>query len=156
MAIFHRLAACVCASLALSSCQTVDKYMPTLHSYGIYKLDINQGNYITQDMVEKLKIGQTTTQVRTILGTPLLADPFHVDRWDYIYRYTRQDKLIERREFRVFFTDQKLARWEGDELPQSATELNRIAAERSLGQPPASDERSLWQRFLDMFKRDGT
>jgi outer membrane protein assembly factor BamE len=150
----RRLAACALAALALSSCQTVDKYMPQWRSFGVYKLDINQGNYLTQDMVDKLKVGMTTAQVQSTLGTPLLADPFHADRWDYIYRYTRQDKVIERREFRVYFVDSKLARWEGDEAPQSAMELNRIAAERSIGKMPSADDKNIFQRFLDIFKRE--
>jgi outer membrane protein assembly factor BamE len=151
---FRRLAACAFAALALSSCQTVDKYMPQWRTFGVYKLDINQGNYLTQDMVDKLKVGMTTAQVQSTLGTPLLADPFHADRWDYIYRYTRQDKVIERREFRVYFVDSKLARWEGDEAPQSAMELNRIAAERSIGKMPSADDKNIFQRFLDIFKRE--
>ncbi len=124
--------------------------LPTWRSFGVYKLDINQGNYITQDMVEKLKVGMSAPQVQSVLGTPMLADPFHADRWDYLYRYTRQDKVIESREFRVFFADQKLARWEGDEVPRSAVELNRIATERSLGKP-VEDDRGFFQRFLDIF-----
>lgn len=140
--------------LMLASCQTFDNFLPQLRSFGVYKLDINQGNYLTQDMVAKLKVGMTTAQVQGALGTPLLADPFHADRWDYIYRYTRQDKLIERREFRVYFADAKLARWEGDETPQSAAELNHLAAERSLGKPPEPQERSWYDRLLGVFKRD--
>jgi len=128
--------------------------MPQWRSFGVYKLDINQGNYLTQDMVDKLKVGMTTAQVQSTLGTPLLADPFHADRWDYIYRYTRQDKVIERREFRVYFVDSKLARWEGDEAPQSAVELNRIAAERSIGKMPSAEDKNIFQRFLDIFKRE--
>jgi outer membrane protein assembly factor BamE len=149
----RRLMACVVATAALSSCQTIDNYMPQWRTFGVYKLDINQGNYLTQDMVDKLKVGMTTAQVQSTLGTPLLADPFHAERWDYVYRFTRQDKLVERREFRVFFVDSKLARWEGDEAPQSAIELNRIAAERSLGKPP-TDDRGFMQRFFDIFKRE--
>ena len=52
-------------------------------------------------------------------------DPFHDNRWDYIYEFTRQGTVAERREFRVYFVDDKLARWEGDEMPASPVELNR-------------------------------
>ena len=149
----RRCLSCAAAALALSSCQTMDSYMPSWRNFGVYKLDINQGNYLTQDMVDKLKVGMTEVQVQQALGTPMLADPFHADRWDYIYRFTRQDKLVESREFRVYFVDNKLARWEGDEVPRSAAELNRIAAERSLGQPPA-DDRSWWDKFIGIFHRN--
>jgi outer membrane protein assembly factor BamE len=151
---FRRLAACALAALALSSCQTADKYMPQWRSFGVYKLDINQGNYLTQDMVGKLKVGMTTAQVQSTLGTPLLADPFHADRWDYIYLYSRQGREVERREFRAYFVDSKLARWEGDEVPQSAMELNRIAAERSIGKMPSADDKNVFERFFDIFKRE--
>ena len=150
----RRLAACALAALALSSCQTVDKYVPQWRSFGVYKLDINQGNYLTQDMVDKLKVGMTADQVQAALGTPMLADPFHAERWDYIYRFTHQDKLVENREFRVYFVDKKLARWEGDELPRSAIELNRIAAEKSLGMPPPADDKGWFDRIRGIFKRD--
>lgn len=151
---FRRLTVCALAALALSSCQTFDKYMPQWRTFGVYKLDINQGNFLTQDMVDKLNVGMSMEQVQSALGTPLLADPFHAERWDYIYRYTRQDKLIENREFRVYFADKKLARWEGDEVPQSAAELNRVAAERTLGKVPSADDKGFLQRFFDIFRRD--
>ena len=52
-----------------------------------YRIDVRQGNYVTQDMVAQLKPGMTREQVRFVLGTPLVADVFHSDRWDYIYRF---------------------------------------------------------------------
>ena len=50
-----------------------------------YKIDVQQGNFLDQEMVAKLKPGMTRSQVRFLLGTPLIADPFHPDRWDYVY-----------------------------------------------------------------------
>lgn len=119
---------------------------------GVYKLDINQGNYITQDMVDKLREGQTKQQVRLILGTPLLVSAFRDNRWDYVYEYTRQGKKVEHRKFSAYFADDKLARWEGDELPVSAAQLNRIAADRALAPQPGPGDKSPWERFLDVFK----
>ncbi len=52
-----------------------------------YKIDVQQGNVLTQDMVAQLKPGQTREQVRFILGSPLIADIFHRQRWDYVYRF---------------------------------------------------------------------
>ena len=74
-------------------------------------------------MVDKLKEGQNKQQVRLILGTPLLVSAFRDNRWDYLYEYTRQGKKIEHRKFSAYFVDDKLARWEGDELPVSAAQL---------------------------------
>ncbi|MDR0770060.1 MAG: outer membrane protein assembly factor BamE [Burkholderiales bacterium] len=119
----------------------MNTYLPDVRQLGVYRMDINQGNYLTQDMVEKLKAGQTRLQVRTMLGTPLMASTFHADRWDYVYSYTKNGKEIERRQFVVFFKDDKLERWEGDEAPVSQVELNRIAGARALPiEPSAYDE----------------
>ncbi len=127
------------AALLLHGCSTWRDYAPDVSRLGVYKLDINQGNYITQDMVEKLKEGQNKQQVRLILGTPLLVSAFRDNRWDYLYEYTRQGKKIEHRKFSAYFVDDKLARWEGDELPVSAAQLNRIAADRALAPQPGAE-----------------
>jgi outer membrane protein assembly factor BamE len=130
----------------------VDTYFPKLRSLGVYQLDINQGNYLSQDMVDKLKVGQTRVQVRQVLGTPLLTSPFRPDRWDYIYEFTHQGLVVEHRTLTLYFVDDKLARWEGDEMPASVAELNRVAASRTASEAGWSDERCWWQKFLDVFK----
>jgi outer membrane protein assembly factor BamE len=140
------------AALLLHGCSTWRDYAPDVSRLGVYKLDINQGNYITQDMVDKLKEGQNKQQVRLILGTPLLVSAFRDNRWDYLYEYTRQGKKIEHRKFSAYFVDDKLARWEGDELPVSAAQLNRIAADRALAPQPGTGEKGPWERFLDVLK----
>jgi hypothetical protein len=63
--------------------------------------------------------------VRTALGTPLLTDPFHASRWDYVYLFQRQGRTLEHRQFTVYFVDDKLARWEGDEMPPPLAETAR-------------------------------
>jgi outer membrane protein assembly factor BamE len=141
------LALAVCAT---TGCATADQYMPTWRSLGVYKIDINQGNYLSQDMVDKLKVGMTQTQVRQVLGTPLVASPFRPDRWDYVYEYTRQGRVAEHRNFTVWFADAKVARWEGDAMPESVLELNRSASAKAL--PSAAPaEKTAWDRFLDVF-----
>jgi len=55
----------------------------------VHKLDIQQGNVVTQEMVDKLRPGMTRAQVRYVLGTPLVTDSFHQDRWDYFYSYKK-------------------------------------------------------------------
>jgi len=150
--ILRRLLACAAASLALAGCQTMETYLPAIQSFGVYKMDINQGNYITQDMVDRLKVGQNRQQVRVALGTPLVHSAFRDNRWDYVYEYTRHGKVVEHRQFTVFFVDDKLARWEGDEMPKSVAELNRAAAERRLGKMPQPDDPGLMGWFVDLFK----
>ena len=123
-------------------------------SLGVYKIDINQGNYLSQDMVDKLKVGMTRQQVRLVLGTPLVTSAFRDNRWDYVYEFSRQGKLREHRQFTVWFADDKLARWEGDEMPQSVVELNRSATDKALQGAPKDDERSFLDRIKSIFKKD--
>ena len=136
-----------------AGCATVDTYAPTLRSFGVYKLDINQGNYISQDMVDKLKVGQSRQQVRLILGSPLVVTIFRDDRWDYTYLFNRQGRTVEQRNFSVYFVDEKVARWEGDEAPPSATELNREAAARTAHEMKWGEQRSWWDSILDVFRQ---
>ena len=136
-----------------AGCATVDTYLPTLRSFGVYMLDINQGNYLSQDMVDKLKVGQTKVQVRQLLGTPLVVSLFRDSRWDYVYEFTRQGRVRDHRTFTVYFVDDKLARWEGDEMPASIAELNKSAAAITAGEESWSDPRSWWEQFLDLFKQ---
>jgi outer membrane protein assembly factor BamE len=113
--------ASICAvgiALVLAGCT----WFPNI---GVYKLDVNQGNFITQDQVDKLKVGLTPPQVRLALGTPLLTDPFHASRWDYIYSFERNGHVLEQRQFTVYFVNDKLARWEGDEAPPPPAEVAR-------------------------------
>ena len=133
-------------TLMLAACS----WVPRL---GVYKLDINQGNYITSDQVEKLKVGQTRQQVRAVLGTPMLADAFHANRWDYPYEFNRLGRTLEHRQFTVYFVDDKVARWEGDEMPQSAQDLNRVAATRSLPEDPYGQDAGIIGKIIDMLKK---
>ena len=137
--------------LLTSGCATFDRYVPTWRSLGVYKMDINQGNYLSQDMVDKLKVGMTQPQVRQVLGTPLIASPFRTDRWDYVYEYTKQGQVLEHRNFTVYFADGKVTRWEGDKLPETVVELNQSAAQKALPSN-APGEKTFWQRLLDVFR----
>ena len=141
------------AAFAVTGCSTVDEYMPTLRSFGVYKLDINQGNYLSQDMVDKLKVGQTKTQVRQLLGSPLLVSPFRENRWDYVYEFTKQGQVITHRTFTAYFVDDKLARSEGDEMPASQADLNREALAHTSSEERWGAERSWWDSILDIFKK---
>jgi outer membrane protein assembly factor BamE (lipoprotein component of BamABCDE complex) len=144
-------AAAVCA-VALAGCQTLSTYMPAIEQIGVYKLDINQGNYLAQDQVDRLKVGQTPQQVRQILGTPLVQSPFRPDRWDYVYEYKKQGRALEHRNFAVYFVDGRLARWEGDEMPMSVAVLNREAAAKTLKPDPSAEDRGIFAWFWDLFK----
>jgi outer membrane protein assembly factor BamE len=100
----------VTSSLLLTGCSVVNFLTP-------HKIDIPQGNEITANQVELLRVGMTRAQVRFVLGTPLLTDPFHKDRWDYIFRDSRAGVVRESHDFKVFFNDNSLVRWEGTYFP---------------------------------------
>ena len=80
----------------------------------LYKLDVQQGNIITQEMVDKLNPGMSKSQVRFVLGTALIDDVFHKNRWDYVYRLVQHGNLVEEYKLTVFFEDDKLIRTVGD------------------------------------------
>src|SRR6478672_9103806 len=126
------------ALLALSACS----YIP---HFGVYKLDINQGNFITQDMVEKLRPGMTKSQVRLVLGTPLVIDVFHADRWDYVYHKAASGKVDEQRRFSVYFEKDTLSRWEGDQAPPGVT----YKASTSGTAPTAPEEKGFFRDLLN-------
>ncbi len=144
--------ATLCALLiALAGCATIENYAPLIKQMGVYKLDINQGNFISQDMVDKLKNGMPRQQVRLILGTPLVTSAFRDNRWDYVYEYQRDGRVREHRQFTVYFKDDVLARWEGDEMPASVADLNRAAAARALPEDP--DDGGVVGKIIDFFKK---
>lgn len=104
----------ICVAL-LTGCARFS--VPILPGLSPYRMEVQQGNYVTQDMVAKLKPGMTRNQVKFALGTPLIADPFHNDRWDYVYVLQRQGRTVEQRRIVVVFKDDKLDRIEGDVVP---------------------------------------
>lgn len=82
-----------------------------------YRIDIRQGNYVSQDMIEQLKLGMTPDQVRYVLGTPLLVDTFRTDRWDYVYLFVPGKGEPVKRAISVYFENDVLVRLEGDIAP---------------------------------------
>jgi outer membrane protein assembly factor BamE len=92
-----------------------------------YRIDVQQGNNIDATAVGRLKLGMTRDQVRFVLGTPLVTDVFHVDRWDYVYHRQRTATApIEARRLTAFFNADRLERVEGEGFPDDV--LARIAA----------------------------
>ena len=75
-----------------------------------YRIDVQQGNYVDQEMVSQLKPGMTRAQVRFVLGTPLIADPFNPNRWDYMFIDRKAGRLKEVRRLVVYFEDDRLTR----------------------------------------------
>jgi len=79
-----------------------------------YKMDIQQGNVVTQEMILKLRPGMTRAQVRFIMGTPLVNDPFHTDRSDYFYMFIRRGAVLDKRLITLTFENGQLRSVIGD------------------------------------------
>lgn len=111
---------------ALAGCSSVPRVISE------YKIDVQQGNVLTQDMASQLKPGLTKDQVRFILGTPMLMDMFHANRWDYVYRLQKGSTgEVEIRKFSAFFdANDKLVRVAGDVAPAQTADLAAAPANR--------------------------
>jgi outer membrane protein assembly factor BamE len=97
-------------------------FVPRIPGVTPYRIDIQQGNFITQDQLGQLKPGMSKEQVKMVLGTPLLTDIFHAERWDYVYWRERPGEKREQRKLIVFFEDGKLTRIDGDAVAAGATQ----------------------------------
>jgi outer membrane protein assembly factor BamE len=101
----------LCLSLLVAACGP----------FSPYRMEIQQGNFVTQEMAAQLKPGLTRDQVRFVLGTPLVSDIFHDERWDYVFvRQRANSDEVERRRISVFFEDGKLKRIDGDVVAAAA------------------------------------
>ena len=92
-----------------------------------HKIDIQQGNYVDQQMVAKLKPEMTRSQVRFILGTPLVADVFHPNRWDYVYLTGKAGDVRRQRKITIVFDGDRLKFIDGDVV--ASENLTRAPAE---------------------------
>src|SRR5690606_3291026 len=83
-----------------------------------YRASVQQGNWITKEQVDMLQQGMTREQVRFVLGSPTLTSVLHADRWDYPYYYQPGTGTPQQRQFTVWFENDRLVRWQGDEQPE--------------------------------------
>ncbi|MES2831472.1 MAG: outer membrane protein assembly factor BamE [Pseudomonadota bacterium] len=103
-----------------------------------FRIDIQQGNFVSSEMLAQLQVGMTPEQVRFALGTPLLVDVFHAQRWEYIFRLQRSNGEVTTSRVTVFFKDERVASFEGGDLPTEAEYLARIAgASKAMKELPA-------------------
>lgn len=86
---------------------------------GVYRIDIEQGNIVDDAMFGKLRAGMTEDQVRFVMGSPQLTDPFEPGRWVYLYQLRRGNGEVVRNRIELWFVDGALSRWEGKPLPES-------------------------------------
>ncbi len=110
--------AVVISAALLAGCASSTESGSKLISFpGAYKIDIQQGNVITQEMVDQLRPGMTRNQVQYVMGTPLLDDIFNQDRWDYVYSIQPGGKKRTQKTLTIFFENDRLASIKGDLKP---------------------------------------
>jgi outer membrane protein assembly factor BamE len=116
------------AATANSGAQTttVTKLQKFLWVFSPYRPDIQQGNFVSQEMLGQLKVGQSRDQVKFILGTPLLTDAFHADRWDYPFYLARGNGELTTSRVTVFFKDNLVAKIDGGNLPTEREYISRL------------------------------
>jgi outer membrane protein assembly factor BamE len=127
------------AVLLLGGCAGTMPMLP-LGPLKPYRMDIQQGNVVTQEMIAKVRPGMTRSQVRFALGTPLVVDAFHNDRWDYVYYFQAAGVVTEQRRIVVIFKDDKLQRIEGDVVAAGASGAAPATAGLERPAPPAAVE----------------
>lgn len=111
---------------AASGVQTV-KHRRFLGIFSPYRIDIQQGNFVSKEMLAQVKEGMTRDQVRFALGTPLLTDLFHEDRWDYVFRLQKGNGEVTSSRVTIFFNGNLLSRIDGGNLPTEQDYLSQIA-----------------------------
>jgi outer membrane protein assembly factor BamE len=88
-------AACIVVGLLLASCSV----------FSVHRIDVRQGNALEPQAIEQLEVGMTEEQVRYLLGSPMISDSYHDNRWDYVYYYDPGDGPVKQRQMTVFFED---------------------------------------------------
>jgi outer membrane protein assembly factor BamE len=124
----------LCLSL-LAGCSLVE----SVKKFGPYSVNVQQGNALDPENIARLKPGLSRSQVRFLLGTPLVVDPFRTDRWDYVYLSYEAGTLVEQKRITLFFDGDTLARIEGD-VPASVLEGQAPAVP---GSPQAAEIKPL-------------
>jgi len=118
----------------------------------LHKIDIQQGNVIDQEMLDQLKPGMDKKQVKFIMGTPVLIDPFHNERWEYIYSFQEGGAIREQRHITLHFENDKLAYISGDiEISNIPRQEYEIITEENAIIVPISDkeEKGFFGRLFD-------
>lgn len=140
-AIFQRrpwlLVAAVAATLCLGACSGFsDRTRGALSAVTPYKVEVVQGNFVSKEQVAALKPGMSRQQVREILGTSLLSDVFHSNRWDYVFTIRRQGVEPQERRLTVFFNGELMDRFQGDEMPSEEDFVATLDTRKKSGKVP--------------------
>jgi len=135
-----------CLALLLASCSGAPR-LESLRVPLVYRVDVQQGNVVTQEMLAQLEAGMDKNKVRYIMGTSLLADVFHQDRWDYVYTQQNGGDTPAERRVSLYFENDRLARIDGDVKAARAPLIYTPRQEVTV-QVPDERTRSLFERLL--------
>lgn len=131
-----RLLLTVLACILLPACGSLDLSRSLVSRISPYQLEILQGNFVSKEQVAALKSGMTRQQVTELLGTPLVASLFHANRWDYVFTFKGRSDQAQSRKLTVFFKEDRVERFEGDDMPSEAEFVAKLDSGRKLGKVP--------------------
>jgi outer membrane protein assembly factor BamE len=117
----------------LAGCSTYDSVTQRIaQSITPYRITVVQGNFVSAEAAAQMQVGMSRDQVRQLLGTPLLADMFHADRWDYVFYFKRGNtSVVQQRDFVVNFAGDRVASWSGgQDLPSNLELLAEIDGDK--------------------------
>jgi outer membrane protein assembly factor BamE len=139
------LAAALAGCSMLPSVRDGDSFLGLITPY---RMDIVQGNVVTREQAAQVTPGMSRNQVRDILGSPMLSDLFHADRWDYTFTIRRPGTEPQRRSVVAYFKDDRLERLDAPELPTEREFVASISRTRGTGAPPVLELSSEQRRAL--------
>lgn len=131
------LAGAIAASLCLGACSSIgNSTRSALTAVTPYKVEVVQGNFVSKEQVAALKPGMSRQQAREILGTSLLTDVFHANRWDYVFTIRRQGVEPQQRRLTLYFNGDVLDHFEGDPMPSEDEFVATLDTRARGGKPP--------------------
>jgi outer membrane protein assembly factor BamE len=120
---------------ALAGCSAVSSDGSLLGFVTPYRIDIVQGNVVTKEQLALVHPGMSRVQVRDLLGSPLLTDPFHADRWDYVFTIDRPGTSPQRRSVVAHFEGDKLVKIDAPDLPSEREFVALVSRTSASGKP---------------------
>jgi outer membrane protein assembly factor BamE len=122
---------------------------------GVYSLDIQQGNIVDQAMIDQLRPSMSKRQVLYIMGSPMLVDVFHQNRWDYIYSDQPSGEERQQKRMTLFFDNDQVVGIQGDFKPSAISAIKRTP-EMTVNVPKRYLERTLWEKITGLFGLSGS
>lgn len=124
------------AALILLTITLVGTGCSSLRFPGVYRIDVGQGNLITKDMIDKLRVGMTPRQVEYVMGSAMVADTFHPNRWDYIYSLETGKGITMQNQLTLYFNNERLAKIDTSRYKDPEQLRNDLLEQMGLPVPP--------------------